>query len=116
MPERRTIQNTDLAVSSRWDEIAKAWGAANVWRPSELPANRGFPALDEDGRRLGRLRTVDRLIEVATQSGHALATIPADQSKREDWNSPGELWLRGDFEAAKKVAKRDLSRLSEGLV
>jgi hypothetical protein len=112
-PRHRRTQDTDLAVS-RWDEIAKAWGAANVWQPSVLPPNGGVPAVEADGRRLGKLQTVDRLIEEAARPRQALA-IPGDHSKREDWNSPGELWLRGHFEKANKVAKRELHRLNEGL-
>ena len=105
-PGRRRTQHTGLAVSSRWDEIAKAWGAANVWPPSGLPADRGLPVLDEHGRRLGYLHTVDRLMEEAERPG-ARPTVPGDHSKREDRNSPGELWLRDDVETAERKARNE---------
>jgi hypothetical protein len=56
-------------ITSRWDEISRAWQAANVWRPTvDLPANRGLPALDERGRRIGKLIDLDRLMGEAERA------------------------------------------------
>jgi hypothetical protein len=114
-------------ITSRWDEISRAWQAANVWRPTvDLPANRGLPALDERGRRIGKLIDLDRLMgeaERAVRPLHRSAGTPVGQLheanwSREDWNSPGELWLRGEtdraVEKAKKEAEHAFNRTERG--
>ena len=92
-PKRRTTEpeaedldyeGRDLAISSRWDEISKAWQRA-------------------------KLHEVNRLMEEAegARSRFAPPTFSGDHSKREDWGSAGELWLRGDVEGAKKKPKKE---------
>jgi hypothetical protein len=83
--------------TSRWDEISWVWQAAQTWRPSKLPPSRGLPALDEDGRRKGRLIEVGRLMDEA--GSHPVGQISerscSGGRNTRDPGCPGELSLKG---------------------
>jgi hypothetical protein len=79
-----------------------------------------MPALDECGRRSAKLRRVDRLMKEAEEARPKSvspgrtpeAFLHGDRSRREDWASAGELWLRGEraraIESANAQRKRQL--------
>jgi hypothetical protein len=105
-----------VGATSRYDELARVWQDANVWRPSNLPECRGVPALDDDGRRLAKLRDVTRLLDDAVRgvrSLHRSAGAPVgllSKPRNEDHDCPGERWLRGQKKQAVEKAEAALRR------
>lgn len=115
-PQRATSEppeHFETSVTSRWDEIVRAWYPPRQgvgWRP--LPASRG-PEIK------AQWSDVDRLMGEAERGVRRLdksAGAPVGQLResngwsREDAGCPGELWLRGQHEAAIQGAERDLER------